>query len=260
MQKQKLSVVVTRKPVFIMALAFLCAPAVYAQSADVPGGNIDNSAIIRAELRKAEIVETTSVTPNTQVNGVSPAVHSLRDKILQNYKKRMQNMKDNQSVRNNLLQNRLQASSSDTNKTLISNSNVNGNMSMSGAKSFSTLQSDAQSNKINLLADQAEIALNNLLNIRNRIDSRIQKEQSAGNDMTKAISLLATADSKIAVAQSDLTSLNSLASTTITTGIDPTTRQLINDTQTSILDAQKALNDVVTEIVVATGNNSLQKY
>ena len=102
-------------------------------------------------------------------------------------------------------------------------------------------------------------ALENLDNISSRLDSRIQKEQAAGQDMTDAVSALTTADAKIALASTTIASLEAYlpdASTTLTASTTVNldgARDLASTAQSSIKDAQKALNDVVSAIAQELG-------
>jgi len=114
-----------------------------------------------------------------------------------------------------------------------------------------------------LVTKQLHVALTNLNNIRTRINSRIQKEQSAGKDMAKAIALLATADAKIKIASDAVAALDaytpsaqasSTASTSVAINLDAA-RQLADTAQKDIHEAQRSLNDVVRAIAHAMGVN-----
>ena len=116
------------------------------------------------------------------------------------------------------------------------------------------------------LVSQLERALDNLKNIRSRISSRITKAESSGRDMTKAKTLLATADAKLAAAQVAIDSVSSIATTTIASSTASSTasttivdlskpRQIGADAIGAVKDAQKALNDVVRAIAHDMGLN-----
>ncbi len=105
---------------------------------------------------------------------------------------------------------------------------------------------------------EADVALRNLSQIRDRIDSRIQKEKQAGKDMTAPISLLATADAKIKIANDAVLAFKAYmpgaASTTATSTVDlATARTMLKTAQSAIKDAQKSLNDVVRALAKAIG-------
>ena len=110
------------------------------------------------------------------------------------------------------------------------------------------------------IIQQMQRALNNLTQIRARIDSRIQKEQSAGVDMTDALSKLAAADLKIATASSSIDALiafnpnTSLTPQASSTSINLTPARTLTDTAiTATHDARTALNEVVRSIAHSLG-------
>jgi hypothetical protein len=107
------------------------------------------------------------------------------------------------------------------------------------------------------IVHQMDTALSNLNQIRDRINSRITKEQANGVDMSASITLLATADAKIAIASTSIASLEAYtpaASSTASTTIDLNTpRQLAENAIKSVGDARKALQDVVISIAHALG-------
>jgi hypothetical protein len=109
------------------------------------------------------------------------------------------------------------------------------------------------------ISRQLQTALNNLTQVRTRIDARIQKEQTAGRDMSTAISLLATADTKISLATGAVNALaaylpsaSSTVTATTTINLD-TARQLAAAAQNAIRDAQRSLNDVIVAIAHGMG-------
>lgn len=139
------------------------------------------------------------------------------------------------------------------------------------------------------IVKQLQVALQNIVSLRERIASRIEKERQNGRDMTKAKQLLVVADAKILLAKNAINALRtySPASTTrvsttnpvpppnrvnVSKQIEATTSPIIIDTsvnlvsvnlvearglietaQKSIKDAHKALNDVIVAIAQAMG-------
>ena len=107
------------------------------------------------------------------------------------------------------------------------------------------------------LSKQLGLALDNLKQIRERINTRIGKAEQAGDDMTQAKSLLVIADAKITIAEQALATFNAftpIASSTATTTVDMNQPRQIADTAIkSSKDAHKALIDVVTAIAHAMG-------
>jgi len=184
--------------------------------------------------------------------------------------------------RNNILENRLTRPNNEQSSSSTSTEDNNFDASSTDQRStgseykmereqrFSstTDETASSSHKVNFadfqnrrenLAHQTEIAYNNLVQIRSRIDSRIQKEQAAGVDMTDAIAKLAIADTKITLASSSIDAMNAFVSTTTSTSVSSTTievsqpRKLYKDLISSVRDARASLNDVVTSIAKALG-------
>lgn len=118
------------------------------------------------------------------------------------------------------------------------------------------------------LVRQLNVSLNNLKQISDRIQSRIEKAEEAGKDMTTASDLLIIADAKIVSAEihigelaefewqlEDASSTDATASTTI----DLTKPRQIGETAiNAIKEAHKALIDVVRAVAHAlgAGNNA----
>ncbi|MEI8249398.1 MAG: hypothetical protein WCG07_02800 [Candidatus Taylorbacteria bacterium] len=110
------------------------------------------------------------------------------------------------------------------------------------------------------IIQQMQRALNNLNQIRARINSRIQKEQSAGVDMTDALSKLAAADLKIATASSSIDALIAFdPSTSLTPQASSTSinlapaRSLAESAISTTHNARTALNEVVRSIAHSLG-------
>jgi hypothetical protein len=193
---------------------------------------------------------------------------SIRERMLSDYQARLENMKNNQDYRNAMLERRIASSSreNDDDEDSTSTRPVRGMPLRPGMDRFGSTTMPGRGLGIRMMEErkrfathQFEIALNNLSNIRGRLDSRITKEQGAGRDMSKAIALLAVADAKISVASTSVAALDAFAlnaSTTVTatTTIDrDAARELADAAKKAIKDAQKALNDVVVAIAHAMG-------
>ncbi len=107
------------------------------------------------------------------------------------------------------------------------------------------------------LSKQLGLALSNLKQIRERINTRIGKAEQVGDDMIEAKRLLTIADGKIASAEQALAKFNtftSIASSTATTTIDMNRPRQIADTAIKASkDAHNALADVVRAIAHAMG-------
>ncbi len=110
-----------------------------------------------------------------------------------------------------------------------------------------------------MITKELDVSINNLGNISSRLDSRIDKEQVAGHDMTDATSALASANIKIQAASDAVSALESYLAdisvdATASTTIDlAKARDLTSDAQSAIKDAQRALNNVVVTIAHALG-------
>ncbi len=137
------------------------------------------------------------------------------------------------------------------------------------------------------LGKNLEVALKNLVELRKRIVSRMEKDRNAGKDITKVKELLVIADAKISTAKqaveavksykpenfvqntgtvsrcittNDSSNSNVSSSTQRCLPIDKPVdlegiRALVYKAQLAIKDAHKALNDVVVAIAKISGNN-----
>lgn len=111
------------------------------------------------------------------------------------------------------------------------------------------------------LIKELNIALNNLQNITSRIESRIEKAESSGRDMSTAKDLLIEAKFAISKAKVNVDALDSLqdptsdtASTTPETSIDLTKPRALGDAAIkSVKEARDALKKVVEAIAKAMG-------
>jgi hypothetical protein len=174
---------------------------------------------------KAEIGDTATRTPL----GAMPAM--IREEIRTDFQQRQNNAKTNQNVRNNLLGSRVMP-----------------------LNMFKVRQQN--------ITQELQNALNNLTNIRGRIQSRIDKEVASGTDMTDAKTLLGKADAKIIAAQSAIDSISRL-STAGTINLSPAASTTVDlnkprlmtfASQRAVKDAQNALNDVISAILKQTNN------
>lgn len=115
--------------------------------------------------------------------------------------------------------------------------------------------------KQGLLVQQLTRALDNLKQIRTRIAARIDKEATAGRDMTDAKNKLVTADADITVAGTAIQALTNYTPPTTTSGqLEASTtvnldkpRGIGADAIKAVNDARKALNDVVRSIAESMG-------
>ena len=187
----------------------------------------------------------------------------------------------NSDYRNTILESNLKASTSEQDRDSAANTgDYDGHASntpshtddqtlfasTTGQFSTSTLQNSTSTIRLgdfkgrkSTIIRQMTVALTNLHQIRERINSRIEKEAHNGTDMTQARALLARADEKIAFASSSITILETYAPTASSTqasttivNIDPARK--ISDTATkSVTDANRALQAVVVSIAHALG-------
>jgi hypothetical protein len=115
----------------------------------------------------------------------------------------------------------------------------------------------------NALIRQLNLAIDNLKQIRARIQSRIVKAEQSGRNLTEAKNLLVIADAKINTAQTAINTLANLTvatSSTITASTTATTtvkldkpRKLGENAIKAVKDAREALNKVVVSIAKNMG-------
>ncbi|MEA2715468.1 MAG: hypothetical protein QOG91_496 [Candidatus Parcubacteria bacterium] len=172
---------------------------------------------------------------------------TISGKFRQNYENRILNLKNNQEIRNLKIE--------EMRKPLHARKEV----------------FERQKNR---LIGELNRALTNLHQIRGRINSRIEKAEQSGRDMSEAKKFLIIADDKLAVAQTAISSLILLvpqsAQTASTTdaanssttaaalpagdSVDLTGPRLAGALAIkAIHEARRALNDVVVAIAHATG-------
>lgn len=180
---------------------------------------LDNSGQVNTNIQKPEHSGSTNTNTSVNVSTFVPTrLPTMRERILNDNQIRMDNMRTNQSYRNGLLGER-----------------TNGMF---------------QIRKENI-TKQLRTALENLMAIRQRVNSRIEKERVNGVDMTKAVSLLSIADAKLKSANDAITALNAYAShgstnvpTSMTVDLDAA-RQIVVVAQKAIHDAQMSLKAVI---------------
>ncbi len=242
----------------------------------------------------------TSISTSIDANQAVSAT-SIREKIKADINGKVQNIKTNQEIRNTLLEERTATARPKIGTPLTGGMNVNGASStmprdvrgmpirLDNKPHFAsstmasttraiverdqeriqeyrdngkTMITSAFKMRKNLVIKEMQTALNNLSQIRERINTRIQKEQQNGKNMTDATNLLKIADGKIAAATTAINLVTdympSTASTTIASTTEATVnvdkaRQLISDAQKTIRDARESLNKVVVAIAKAMG-------
>ncbi len=254
---------------------------------------------------------TTRAEDNTSVIPSMPPVPagasaSVREKLRADYEARVKNLKENQNYRNGMLEDRKDtlntkvapinqaarekllekqreemakkkiASSTIMNRKLISSTTPQrkGEQNREYLKDGKAMRMQAFQDRKDKIVRELNTALNNLKDVRSRIQARIEKAETSGRDMTEAKRLLAIADTKITAAESSINSILSLvpniSTTTIATttnirdcenkdcetedGIDLEKPRLIADGAIqAIKEAKKALNDTVIAIAHAMG-------
>lgn len=121
------------------------------------------------------------------------------------------------------------------------------------------MRTDVFAIRKNFVLKQFATALANLTNIRERINSRITKEQQGGTNMSASVTALASANAKIAIVKTDILNLtNYLPVATSTLGASGNidlkqARDLIKKAQDSIKDAQKSLTETVRIVIKDMG-------
>lgn len=119
------------------------------------------------------------------------------------------------------------------------------------------------------ITSQLEISIDNLVQIQNRIDSRIKKEQQNSKDVSSALSLFAIATTKINTAKTSLQALKDFKPVPVTTASSTnqapdqaqnvnldSIRQMIESTKAAIKDAHQALVNTVVAIAKISGTNT----
>ncbi len=111
-----------------------------------------------------------------------------------------------------------------------------------------------------VLAKQLNIAMQNLIELRKRISSRVEKDRLANKDLSTVSELIKIADDKIAIAKKAVETVRSYnpqnpnTSTTTPINLDEI-RKIVDNAQKSIKEAHRALTDVVVAIAKVSGIN-----
>lgn len=136
-----------------------------------------------------------------------------------------------------------------------------------GQEERKELRKDQFEIRKNTMVRQLNLALNNLKQIRERINSRIEKATSNGKDMSKAKELLLIADAKIITAENAIKALNSYIPTPVATTTDAAAaaaiavdlikpREFGSAAISAVKDAHKALVEVVRAVAQALGEGN----
>ncbi len=105
------------------------------------------------------------------------------------------------------------------------------------------------SNKIANVVDRLGDVINHLKDIDTRIVSRIQKLKSANVDTTKADSLLVDAQTKLATATQNVSSLTSSVQLLLTNGVSTTTKASVKTKIAQVQDSVKVARAAYTKVV-----------
>lgn len=252
----------------------------------------------RAEEATAEVTVEATATTDTQIRpGTKPPVRPgtpvpamLRDQL----RTKAENIQNNVEARNKLLEGRKDASTTKpmiradikmmASSTLKERADIRsdrreevkdlrqeGRQDMKNASNTierreirKDMRMDIFKARKEAIIKQLTVSLNNLKQIRERIGSRIEKAAAEGRDMTKAKSLLVTADTKITAAINAVQALIAYTPTTVTATSSTETsaeasvelnkpRQMGEVAIKAIKEANTALVAVVRAIAQAMG-------
>jgi hypothetical protein len=215
-------------------------------------------------VTRAEDINASVDTEDSVNSNIPP---TIRQRMISDYQAKLENVKNNQGYRNAMLERHVGTSSEgDENENSTSTREMRRLPTQTEMGRFASSTTSAHGIGLRIMEErkrfathQFQVAVDNLSNIRERLSSRIHKEQATGRDMTDALRLLAIADAKIKIASDTMASLNTSAPTASSTVTASTTanldsaRKLSQEAQKEIRDAQKALNDVVVAIAHAMG-------
>jgi hypothetical protein len=216
------------------------------------------------------------------------SVKNIREKVQNSLNNYAQNVKNNQDIRNRAIEGKpipgpigknsaklepgeidneevLTASSSQKREIEKRNLDANDNSTTSLIKRIAQekrqlreqTRSDLFVFEQKTIARQLTQALNNLRQIAVRIQSRIEKSEQSGHNMTKAKTLLAIAKSKIEKAQ---VAINAFASYSAVSTSTPgmilldKPRKMATVAQQAIKEVRDSLNNVLAEIAHSMGN------
>ncbi len=252
--------------------------------------------IVMPTILKAETDGTATGTPPGMPP--RPAPTTIRQELRNDIQNRLENAKLNQDLRNSKLENRASttrmmmgtstrpfygsttpprmmernASTTWSTSTMPFKGRENGQDEKPDIRGYMNngklmIQRMFEMRK-NVIVKELQKALNNLHNVRDRIETRIDKVASSTNpntatstrNMTEARRLLVIADAKILAAQNAIDQIKAITSTSSTATSTATStvnldkpRLAAIGAQKAIKDAQKALNDVVIAIAKSMG-------
>ncbi|MEI7463104.1 MAG: hypothetical protein WCK03_01755 [Candidatus Taylorbacteria bacterium] len=185
-----------------------------------------------------------------------------RQELRSDLEARQTNAKTNQNTRNNLLE----AKASTT--KLLKQNNDRALISSSTQKLIANklIHIEIFKEQQRNIVHELQNASNNLSNIKDRIQARIDKASANGKDMTQAKNLLSIATTKIGIAQTAIDTIRNLSATSSTSILVSSStidlnkpRQIASAAQKALKDAQKALNDVIVSIAHEMGINLVQQ-
>lgn len=255
------------------------------------------------------LIDTTTATGISNTLNSAPATNApaIRDRIRADLDSKIQNARNNQEVRNQMIEGGYRITSTTTprpplqkpiNYQKISTTSPQINQKIRVEK-IETLRENREVQKtmaIEMLKEKRdnlgknlEVALKNLVELRKRVVSRMEKDRNEGKDLTKVKELLVIADSKISLAKQAVEAVKSYkpensvqvsTSTTNCVAINNTSdsnnssstqrclpyeknvnldtiRALVYKAQQAIKDAHKALTEVVVAIAKISGNRQL---
>ena len=203
-------------------------------------------------------------------NGASTTPNNLGARLRADYQQRLDNAKNNQTYRNDVLDAHYSSSTMPrlgpggrplppvgTSTSPFGDDNGRPGMPKDPGELRRYI-----STRFNGARNELQTALKNLQQIRGRINSRLQKMQQNGTDVSTAQNLLTIADAKIATAEQLVSAFasNNPASTTpitatTTPNLDPS-RQAMTAATKAVMDARKALTDVVNAMMKLASLNS----
>jgi hypothetical protein len=249
-----------------IAIALVLPMIVSAQTA----ADVEVSAGIGATIDAGAAVSPTNVRT------------TLKQRIEQGYQERVDNARNNEDYRNQIIQKRASATSTfraelrasttaaradirDERRTEASSTRAEARVMIREATSSAErwgIRHDAAldifKERQTAFVKQLQLSLDNLQQISVRINDRISKLEQAGIDMTAAKAAMVTASAKIDAAKISVDAVAAYTpaatSTTATTTVDLGKPRMIGEGATkAVRDARDALQQVVNAIVKALG-------
>jgi len=213
---------------------------------------------------------------NTQTSTQTPA--NIREKLRLEYEVKMKNMKANQGIRNETLEQRKVASTTSGSKPIINT--IRKDIRSDERADIKIIRTDtridirnastSQDRKEirrdmhvemfqvhkNTLVLQLNLALSNLKQIKGRIVSHLEKIEVSGRPMTEARALLVTFDTKVTTAEMAISSLTAFtpsvtvtSTTTVAGSVNLDKPRQIGETAIkAVKEAHEALSAVVRSI------------